>query len=164
MGSYIKQYYMSDIRQKILDMEHPKEAFIKYTGKWHFENIVYKHQVRNIELTTDELKADTNNTRLYNMILLKSKYSLCPSGSGPNSIRFWESLAVGSIPVLLADTLELPKHDLWDKAILKIKEKDVNTIPNILSNISEEKEIEMRKNCLIIYNDLKDNFLNISNE
>ena len=36
---------------------------------------------------------------------------------GPNSIRLWESLAVGAIPIILADTLELPKHKLWDKAI-----------------------------------------------
>ena len=53
---------------------------------------------------------------------------MCPSGSGPNSIRFWESLAVGSIPVLLSDSLELPKHKLWDDVIIRIKEKNFKNI------------------------------------
>ena len=95
------------------------------------------------------------------MVLLRSKFSLCPSGSGPNSIRLWESLALGSIPVLLADTLELPNHKLWDNAIVTILEKDIDNLVSILDNITLEKQKEMRKNCLIIYDDLKNNFLNL---
>ena len=83
--------------------------------------------------------------------LLNSRYSLCPSGSGPNSIRFWESLAVGSIPVLMADTLELPSHELWDDAIVRISENKLEELPTILSSISEEKEQEMRENCMKLY-------------
>lgn len=154
MGGYVKRVYLSDIRERILKMKHPKEAFVKYTGQWHFENVVYKKQVKNISLTEDDKKKDINNTRLYNMILLRSRYSLCPSGSGPNSIRFWEALGSGSIPILLADTLDLPEHKLWDYAILAIKEKDLETIPKLLSEIDEDREKEMRRNCLIIYNDL----------
>ena len=78
-------------------------------------------------------------------MLLGSIYCLCPSGSGPNSIRFWEALAVGSIPILLSDTLDLPKYDVegadgWDETIIRIKESNIETIPTILENISKDEE------------------------
>ena len=87
---------------------------------------------------------------------------MSPSGSGPNSIRFWEALGVGSIPILLADTLELPKHELWEKTIICVLEKDVDKIPDILKKIEPDKEKEMRKNCLILYNYFKDNYKNVN--
>ena len=121
--------------------------------------IVYEKQILGNKITDNDTKKNDSMTNEYNKILLESRYSLCPSGSGPNSIRLWESLAVGSIPILLADTLELPEHKLWDKAILRIEEKKYKEIPNILSKISIEKENEMRKNCLEIYNDFKNNFI-----
>ena len=79
-------------------------------------------------------------TRKYNEILLDSVFSLCPSGSGPNSIRFWESLACGSIPVLQADTLDLPYSIDWDDAIIKINENDVQKIPKLLEILKVKKK------------------------
>ena len=90
-----------------------------------------------------ESDSDNERTRKYNQLLLDSKYSLCPSGSGPNSIRFWECLAIGTIPVLLADTLELPPHELWDDTIVRIPENKLEELPAILSTINETKEKEM---------------------
>ena len=69
-------------------------------------------------------------------------------------------MAVGSIPVLLADTLELPSHELWDDAIVRIPEKKIDELPIILSSISEEKEQEMRENCMILYKYYKNNYTN----
>ena len=83
---------------------------------------------------------------------------MCPSGSGPNSIRLWESLAVGSIPILLADTLELPHHELWSNAILRVPESEVEQIPKKLEEISLEKERQMRENCLIIYDNIRQKY------
>ena len=116
--------------------------------------------MQNNEYTLNETDTDRDRTMKYNQLLLNSRYSLCPSGSGPNSIRFWESLAVGSIPVLLADTLELPAHELWDETIIRIPENKLEELPNILSNISDEKENKMRKNCLKLYEYYKNNYNN----
>ena len=113
------------------------------------------------ELNRNEVE---KNTFQYELYLIDSKFSLCPSGSGPNSIRFWESLAYGSIPVLLADTLELPKHELWEDAIIKVEEKNLEMVPDILSKISPEKEKEMRKNCLKIYKHFRKNYTNLEED
>ena len=96
----------------------------------------------------------------FNYLLINSKYTLCPSGSGPNSIRFWEALGAGSIPILLADTLELPEHELWNNAILRIPEKNVSKLSEILNSISASQENIMRENCIKLYNYFKDNYIN----
>ena len=94
-------------------------------------------------------------------MLLKSKFTLCPSGSGPNSIRFWEALGAGSIPVLLADTLELPENKLWDSCILRISESEINNIDTILRKISPEEMHKRRSGCLDMYNYYKNNYRNL---
>ena len=159
MGGYQPSNYLTKIRKNIFEMKHPDDAFVLNTGSWHFNNVVYSNK----QNTKKELNIDNNHiqkTKNYNKLLLESRFSLCPSGSGPNSIRFWESLAVGCIPILLADTLELPEHSLWENAIIKLEESKLKTLPELLSKISEEKEKEMRKNCIQLYNYYKNNYKN----
>jgi hypothetical protein len=158
-GAYQPTDYLSDIRDRIFNMEHPKNCFVKNIGDWHFNNVVYNSK-QNINNELNETSVDNNRTQAYNKLLLQSRFSLCPSGSGPNSIRFWESLAIGSIPILLSDTLELPYNELWDNAIIRLPENKLKDLPKILKNISEEKEIEMRKNCIALYNYYKNNYIN----
>lgn len=155
----VQNNYISSIRNDIFNMKHPSNTFIKNTGQWHFNNVVYSNkQNKNKELNID--KKHLYNTEKYNELLLNSRFSLCPSGSGPNSIRFWESLAVGSIPILLADTLELPDGPEWKDAIIRLPEKNLTLLPKILDEITKETEQQMREKCIEIYNKLKNNFSN----
>lgn len=159
VGGYQPADYLSQIRPNIFKMKHPDNCIIKFTGIWHLNDVVYNEkQNHNLELNiNDDFK---NKTEYYNYLLINSRYTLCPSGSGPNSIRFWEALGAGSIPVLLADTLELPVHKLWTKAIIRLPENRLETLPKVLEAITIEQEKQMRENCLIIYRYFKDNYIN----
>jgi len=151
-GAYNPQIYISTIRDVIFNMDHPQDCYIKKTNGWFFESDVYGKKSNNLK----EKKEKSEGTSFYNNLLLNSRYSLCPSGSGPNSIRFWESLAIGSIPILLSDTLCLPEHELWKDAIIIHPESEIKQlVPNVLSKISKEREMQMRKNCISIYNAFK---------
>lgn len=154
IGAYNPNIYISNIRQQIYCMEHPTDCFIEKTNGWFYESIVYNKQ-QNSDGKINKNADYDKNTERFNQLLLESRFSLCPSGSGPSSIRFWESLGCGSIPILLSDTLELPSHPLWDSAILRVNENKLQSIPSLLKNISNEDEINMRKNCLILYNHFK---------
>ena len=146
--------YISNIRDNILNMKWPDNCIIRKTGEWHFQKDVYG-------ITNCKHKTDLNKEcEEYNNLLLNSRFSLCPSGTGPNSIRLWESLAFGSIPILLADTLELPEHPLWNVSIIRVEEKNLKQIPDILSKITPEMEQEMRTNCIQIYKYFKINYKN----
>ena len=159
VGGYEKKWYLTNIRPNIFKMKHKKDTFVKNTCVWHFRDIVFtKNQnINGIYNVNQQFK---NRKEFYNHLLLTSKFTLAPSGSGPNSIRFWEALAVGSIPVLLADTLELPENKLWDKAIIRVKESDIEKIDDILRKIPEDEIKERSKNCIELYNFYKNNFAN----
>ena len=154
VGGY-QPNYLTDIRPRIFNMKHPKDTIIKNTGMWHLDKLVYNPK-QNSKHELNETADHINKTKYYNELLIRSRFTLAPSGSGPNSIRFWEALAAGSIPVLLADSLELPEHDLWKDAILEIKELDLESLPDKINEIENVKGREklMRENCLKIYNDL----------
>ena len=158
-GAYDKDCYLTNIREIIFNMKHPDNCYIKNIGFWHFNNIVYSEK-QNVKKELNESKLHSNNTQEYNKLLLESRFSLCPSGSGPNSIRLWESLATGSIPIILADTLELPEHELWENTILRVKECDIGNLSQILANVDETKEREMRENCIKLYKYFRGNYKN----
>lgn len=170
MGGYEPNIYLTNIRKDIYNLKNnvnynKNNNVIINTNDWHFNKQVYgvneknqNNQNKNNTIIND--KNLNKNCINYNKLLLDSRYSLCPSGSGPNSIRLWESLACGSIPVLLADTLDLPYDIKWDDIIIIIKESEINNIDNILSNISIEEENKRRKLCIEIYNKLRLDFRN----
>jgi hypothetical protein len=92
----------------------------------------------------------------YKDILQRSRFSLCPRGSSPSSVRFWESLHAGAIPVLISDNWCLPDWN-WKDTIVKISEKDFelidyNSIINLLNDITPDRESIMRENCINAYN------------
>jgi len=161
VGGWQQKDYLSDVRQRIfaLGKAGKSDIFIRATGGWHFNDVVY-NKLQNRDGDLNEDSQHKKKTAVYNVILLNSRYTLAPSGSGPNSIRFWEALGVGSIPVLLSDTLELPSHKLWDQAIIRIKESRVQEIEGILRQISPEEENKRRANCLRLYDHFKDNYCN----
>jgi len=87
----------------------------------------------------------------YRNILARSRYALCPRGHGASTIRFWEALQAGAIPVVLADSMMLPDEIDWSSCIIRIPEKDIIRVNEVIRNIPIEQEETMRKNCLIAY-------------
>lgn len=156
-GGY-QSCYMSNVRKDIFSMKHPENTFIKNTGRWHFNKIVYSEK-QNSSGDFETTSEHESNEASFIELMLDSRFTLCPSGSGPNSIRFWEALGTGSIPILLSDKLQLPEHPLMMESIIIVEEKEIKKIPNILSKIGKEKEIKMRANCLEIYNDFRENYV-----
>jgi len=155
-GAYQKGY-MSDIRLKIFSKETREDIYIENIGEWHFNQIVYNQK----QNKKGEYNGDVQHYQkesCYRDLLLDSRYTLCPSGSGPNSIRFWESLGAGSIPILLSDKLQLPYRDDWDKSIIIINEDNFDQLDKILSKIDEKTEDEMRKRCFKIYQEIRNNY------
>jgi hypothetical protein len=53
-----------------------------------------------------------------------SKFVLCPRGQGLNSIRFFEAVAAGRIPILISDNVKLPLSDMidWSSVIIQLSE------------------------------------------
>jgi hypothetical protein len=80
-------------------------------------------------------------------------YTFCLRGTGNFSVRFYETLAMGRIPVLINTDCKLPLESVinWNKHALIVDENDVNRLPEILlqfhkSHTKEELKIIQDKN------------------
>ena len=122
-GVYRSELYLTPVRQWILALPTRADALLESRSEWHFEQVVYREQLHGQVADAQrhaELSAEASS---YAETLQQSVFALCPSGSGPNSIRLWEALGYGAIPVILADTLSLPGDpDLWRQAALLVPE------------------------------------------
>jgi len=60
-------------------------------------------------------------------LLENTKFPLCPRGKGLNSIRFFEALRLGRIPVLIADDTKLPLEWMidYDEFIVRVPEQEI---------------------------------------
>lgn len=98
-------HYRSDVRLRLLAAAQASgraDVLVDLGDEWHFNKVVYQEQVKHQPLAEADTMAQATSTRRYNEILCDSVFSLCPEGAGPNTLRLWESLAVGAIPVVFA--------------------------------------------------------------
>ncbi|MBU2963475.1 exostosin family protein [Citreicella sp. C3M06] len=145
IGAKSNQYYLTEARRHILELlrEHPRGLIIG-RDDWHYNKVVYEHQIRPgaRKGNADDL-VDKSNSEQFRISLAQSVFSLCPSGSGPNSIRLWESLGAGAIPVVMADTYAPPGDPaLWQAAVVFCEEtaEAIAALPARLEQIAADPE------------------------
>lgn len=91
-------------------------------------------------------------------IIKNSDLALAVKGDGNYSLRFFEILSLGRIPLLIDTDSPLPLENEinYDDFILRVNYKDVYNLENIISdfwsNISDEKYIGMQNKALDAFN------------
>lgn len=75
----------------------------------------------------------------YADILGASQFVLCPRGIGSSSIRLFETMQAGRVPVIIADDWVAPTETDWSFAI-KIEERRIKAIPGYLKTLQHESE------------------------
>lgn len=131
---------LSQARSWIIEQlsDTPGGVVINRDG-WHYQKIVYSRQVLR-QASSDAGLMDTNAADQFRQIMAQSVFALCPSGTGPNSIRLWEAIAAGTIPVVLADTYAPPDAGgLWDIATLRCPETPdaISALPRRLARLAD---------------------------
>ncbi len=137
---------------------HREDSYIRARNKWHFNDIVYKKQILNKTLESDSMLKLDQDEQEYTAVLKKSRFSLCPLGTGPSSIRFWESLGAGAIPIIIADDFWLPEEENfnWSTCCIRIPEDNINNLLEIVQSISLKQELSLRAGCYQAYNFFSD--------
>ena len=152
-GCYVPRSFNPEI-EKILRDEKSNES----SGKTYLFSFIGRnsHQIRNklfsmkfsredvhIENSSDfnvwDSKIDNAHWRFryYKDVLLKSKFSLCPRGYGPGSIRLFESMSLGVSPVIISDEWTLPHGPDWESFSIIIKSRDLVRLESIISEYEE---------------------------
>lgn len=139
-------HYRSDVRPRLAreaQRDGGADLAVRLGGDWHFNPLVYGVQVAGLALAPSQAAAERAATIRYNQLLSDSVFSLCPEGAGPNTLRLWESLACGTIPVFIGDDWvrpPVPGDDLgWDDAVISVGRDEVAGLFERLRELRREE-------------------------
>ncbi len=142
VGAKAHTSYLTEVRRHIIEQlaSDPRGKVIE-RGSWHYQKIVYDAQI--LQRGGADALAGENDTEAaaFREIMDESTFTLCPSGTGPNSIRLWEAMLNGSIPVILSDRWAAPGNpELWETATIRCPETldAVAALPDRLAEIEDE--------------------------
>jgi hypothetical protein len=134
VGAYDEKSYLSTVRSSIFNFPKSTNCVLIKRDAWHLDALVYKKQILGGEIDKDEQISEREKSIEYVDILQNTIFSLCPSGTGPNTIRYWESLAHGCIPVILSDTWDKPPiSEEWID--IRYPENQVHSLVNYIQGI-----------------------------
>jgi hypothetical protein len=114
------------VRNKLMDIAHPANAFIKDTSasrSW---------ELNDVERSRYEYE--------YMDVMRNSYFVLCPRGIGPCSYRLFETMQLGRVPVIISDAwVDIPDVD-WNKFSIKIPESQIHLLASILETRKGEAQ------------------------
>jgi hypothetical protein len=124
--------------------------FGRYKGEW---NHPLHDEILNILPKGRYNTGKSIDYETYCDFLERSKFFICANGRSPTTFKICECLQSGTIPVFLYDKKWIPFENVIDfeKACVFIGENDIHNIDNILSNIDDNKILEMKKYGEYIY-------------
>lgn len=111
------------LRDRVLGLSHPRAVVEDTSGRDFFDGGAL------VEL--DDAR------RGYLDVLGRSKFVLCPRGAGTASIRLFEALAAGRVPVVISDDWVPPAGIDWDACAARVPEADVEAVFERLAALEE---------------------------
>lgn len=154
-------HYRSEVRLSLLQEaknDGGNDILVDLGGEWHFNKIVYHEQVANKDISSTEQEKHETATQRYNEILSDSVFSLCPEGAGPNTLRVWESMAVGSIPVIVSDDWippDIPGDITMKDCCLFVSSHEIEGLFSRLRFMPPEIITEMQVKCIKLYKEIR---------
>lgn len=120
-ASFIGALATHPVRTALTKINNNNDIIVRETGSWHFSKKEIERQ---------------KYTDKYKEILCNTKFSLCPPGTGVSTIRLYESMAAGCIPVIFND-VKVPK--IVEKCVIRLY--NIDDVLNI--KFDDEKYIEL---------------------
>jgi hypothetical protein len=149
VGATSNQWYLTNSRALIASLlAHDPRGHVSLRQEWHYQKIVYDQQIFRTATAAQSDSSYAERTAEFCDLLSRSIFTLCPGGSGPNSIRLWEAIGAGSIPVILSDNYLPPgPRELWLEAATFCSETvhDIKALPVRLRRLEQNPELLERK-------------------
>jgi Exostosin family len=162
--SYLQQYPIYEYlfypyNYGCFDMENAVAAFSDYKYLFSFMgNVATYPTVRSNIVNLSHPRAYLKDTskeasiELFSDVLMSSKFVLCPRGIAASTIRVYEAMRAGRVPVIISDEWQENTIDeKWKEFSIRIPEKDVELIPTILEKL-EPKALEMGEKARLVWN------------
>lgn len=82
---------------------------------------------------------------MYVELIRDSTFVICPRGRGPASLRLYETMRAGRVPVILADEWVPPDGVAWDEFAVIVPERQVRHLGELLRKREPEAEALARR-------------------
>ncbi len=118
---------------------------------WSFTgNTSYTHRAYMAKLLKDEpsgqiwslpapwhriAETDLDEKRFYADSIRRTKFVLCPDGSGPGSQRMFEAMEANRVPVIISDQYVFPKNIDWESCSVHVRPSQIRGIPKLLTQL-----------------------------
>lgn len=151
-------HYRSQIRLRLKDsfpVTVGDDYYFNLAPKWFYNDLVYTYQAQSKAIPIEGAQTVFLGQAEYRERLAQTIFSLCPEGAGPNTLRFWESLQAGCIPVIFENDWIppiIPGIEFKTFTVL-IKNFEVDRTHEILRELwgkSSEVVQEMQRNVLAV--------------
>lgn len=138
IGDYQPFFSSSSVRFKVLkNLEKSKAIFC---------NFIYRNSYRGGAQTESEIK---QSTKEFFQNIENNLYTICIRGAGNFSVRFYETLMMGRIPVVVMSDTKLPLENVinWnDHAVLVNENNIIKMLQTFHDSKSNEEIITIQKN------------------
>ncbi|HEY1581529.1 MAG TPA: exostosin family protein [Chthoniobacterales bacterium] len=112
------------IREKVVRLEHLHAVLIDSSAKTEKHWWEKEDKERFVESFRD--------------VTRRSRFVLCPRGVSASTVRFFEALEAGAVPVIIADDFELPVGPRWEECSIRVPEEEVANIPGLLEGLAKK--------------------------
>ena len=115
------------VRRNLVTLSHPRSLFQDTSAEY-------------ADVLSGKLDAVAMRDywRRYADVCKASKFILCPRGMGTSSVRLFDSMRMGRVPVILSDQWVPPEGPRWDKFSVRIPEADFEQIPALLERLEPQ--------------------------
>jgi len=80
--------------------------------------------------------------RTFSEVVERSKFVLCPRGHGVASIRLFEVMSAGRVPVIISDEWQEPSGPTWEEFSFRWPESNIEALPDFLES-QESRSAQM---------------------
>jgi len=125
--SFMGSVRNAPIRRKLATLRHARSFFQNTTED--FDRILLRKMDQRERLDYDRRYAELSKA---------SKFVLCPRGLSVSSIRLFETMRMGRVPVILSDGWIAPAGPAWEKFSIRIRESEFAQVPHLLEKREPE--------------------------
>ena len=129
--SFMGSVRNAPVRANLATLGHARSFFQNTTED--FDRVLHRKMDRKERLDYD---------RRYAELTKASKFVLCPRGLSASSIRLFETMRMGRVPVILSDAWVPPVGPRWEEFSIRVPERDFARIPVLLEQ-RENEAVEM---------------------
>ena len=132
--SFLGSTANASVRRRLRELTHPRGFFQ--------DTATDQSRVLAGEFSAEEMRA---YSRRYAESIRASKFVLCPRGVSPSSVRLFDTMRMGRVPVILSDQWLAPSGPAWDQFSIRIGETELEQlIPTLERRESEAVEMARR--------------------